>query len=59
MISQPIVSTSEKAELKEIAADVVRRAMAGGATAGEAVVREGTEFSTVVRLGHGPRKKSR
>ena len=51
MISQPIVSTSEKTELKEIAADVVRRAMAGGATAGEAVVREGTEFSTVVRLG--------
>ena len=46
-----MVSTSEKAELKEIAGDVVRRAMAGGATAAEAVVREGTEFSTVVRLG--------
>ncbi|HEU5335461.1 MAG TPA: TldD/PmbA family protein [Terriglobales bacterium] len=51
MISQPMVSTTEKTELKEIAADVVRRAMAGGATAAEAVVREGTEFSTVVRLG--------
>lgn len=51
MISQPMVSTSEKTELKEIAGDVVRRAMAGGATAAEAVVREGTEFSTVVRLG--------
>ena len=46
-----MVGTSEKAELKEIAGDVVRRAMAGGATAAEAVVREGTEFSTVVRLG--------
>ncbi len=50
MISQPTV-TAEKAELKEIAADVVRRTMAGGASAAEAVVREGTEFSTVVRLG--------
>jgi PmbA protein len=50
MISQPVV-TAEKTELKQIAADVVRRAMAGGATAAEAVVREGTEFSTVVRLG--------
>jgi len=38
-------------DLKEIAADVVRRAMQGGATAAEAVVREGDEFSTVVRLG--------
>jgi PmbA protein len=38
-------------DLKEIAVDVVRRAMAGGASAAEAVVREGNEFSTVVRLG--------
>jgi len=38
-------------DLKEIAADVVRRAMAGGATAAEAVAMEGSEFSTVVRLG--------
>src|SRR5438445_6014801 len=37
--------------LKELAQDMVRRAMAGGATAAEAVVREGDEFSTVVRLG--------
>src|SRR5690348_4710424 len=51
MISQPAVSNSEKTELKEIAADVVRRAMAGGASASEAVVREGTEFASVVRLG--------
>src|SRR5438445_1108971 len=38
-------------DLKELAQDMVRRAMAGGATAAEAVVREGDEFSTVVRLG--------
>jgi len=38
-------------DLKELAADVVGRAMTGGATAAECVVREGDEFSTVVRLG--------
>jgi len=38
-------------DLKEIATDVVSRAMQGGATAAECVVREGDEFSTVVRLG--------
>ncbi len=53
------VSTQERAtsaqaapaDLKEIAADVVRRAMQGGATAAEAVAVDGSEFSTVVRLG--------
>jgi len=38
-------------DLKEIAQDIVARAMAGGATAAECVVREGDEFSTLVRLG--------
>src|SRR5258706_6899733 len=38
-------------DLQGIATDVVRRAMKGGATAAECVVREGDEFSTVVRLG--------
>src|SRR6202008_310872 len=38
-------------DLKEIAVDVVSRAMKSGASAAEAVVREGNEFSTVVRLG--------
>jgi PmbA protein len=38
-------------DLKEIANDVVCRAMKAGATAAEAVVREGSEFATVVRLG--------
>ena len=51
MISQPIATPEQEIELKEIAADVVRRAMAGGASSAEAVVREGTEFATVVRLG--------
>jgi PmbA protein len=51
------VSTEERpapttsADLKEVAADVVRRAMQGGATAAEAVAMDGSEFSTVVRLG--------
>src|SRR5437588_9820513 len=38
-------------DLKALATDVVGRAMAGGSTAAECVVREGDEFSTVVRLG--------
>ncbi|MFI5088725.1 MAG: TldD/PmbA family protein [Terriglobales bacterium] len=38
-------------DLKQLAHDVVRRAMAGGASAAEAVVHDGSEFSTVVRLG--------
>src|SRR5580693_10799955 len=38
-------------DLREIAQDIVRRAMNGGATVAECVIREGDEFSTVVRLG--------
>ena len=37
-------------DLREIATDVVRRAMQGGATAAEAVAMDGSEFSTVVRM---------
>src|SRR5690349_14782407 len=37
--------------LKELAQDIVRRATSGGATAAECVIREGDEFSTLVRLG--------
>lgn len=45
-------STGQQAtDLKSLATDVVSRAMQGGATAAECVVREGDEFSTVVRLG--------
>jgi PmbA protein len=40
-----------KTDLKQLAQDVVRRAMERGATAAEGVVREGDEFSTVVRMG--------
>src|SRR5271166_4141434 len=38
-------------DLRSVAEDIVRRAMNGGATAAECVVREGDEFSTLVRLG--------
>ena len=40
-----------EANLASLAQDVVRRAMNSGATAAECVVRQGDEFSTVVRLG--------
>lgn len=45
-----LLSTTE-ISLRELAEDVVRRAMKSGATAAEAIVRDGTEFSTVVRMG--------
>ncbi|HYA95658.1 MAG TPA: TldD/PmbA family protein [Terriglobales bacterium] len=53
MLSADLETRNSKPEtdLKELANDVVRRALAGGATAAEAVVHDGTEFSTVVRLG--------
>src|SRR5512146_2346394 len=38
-------------DLTEIASEIVDRAMRGGASAADAVVREGNEFSTVVRMG--------
>ncbi|HKN17744.1 MAG TPA: DNA gyrase modulator, partial [Candidatus Sulfotelmatobacter sp.] len=38
-------------DLRSVADDIVRRATNGGATAAECVVREGDEFSTLVRLG--------
>src|SRR5271167_4822488 len=44
-------NTKAETDLREIAQDIVRRAMSGGATAAECVVREGDEFSTLVRLG--------
>src|SRR5215471_3563675 len=37
--------------LPELAQDIVRRAISSGATAAECVIREGEEFSTLVRLG--------
>src|SRR6476646_4370594 len=43
--------TEVETELRDLAASVVSRAIKAGATAAEAVVREGSEFSTVVRMG--------
>lgn len=42
---------STETDLRELAQDIVRRAMQSGATAAECVIREGDEFSTLVRLG--------
>src|SRR5499427_147393 len=39
-------------DLKDIAVNVIRQAMQGGATAAEAVAVDGSEFSTTVRLGN-------
>src|SRR6202522_4739105 len=44
-------SAKPETDLRSLAQDIVRRAMNGGATAAECVVREGDEFSTLVRLG--------
>src|SRR5438067_11184379 len=38
-------------DLRDLAQEIVRRAISGGATAAECVIREGDEFSTLVRLG--------
>ncbi len=40
-----------KTDLRDIAVDVVERAVKAGATAADSIVREGEEFSTVVRMG--------
>ena len=45
------VQTLTAVDLREMSVDAVRRAMKGGATAAEVVVRDGSEFSTTVRLG--------
>jgi PmbA protein len=38
-------------DLKSLAQDIVQRAVQRGASAAECVIREGDEFSTLVRLG--------
>ena len=43
--------SSAAVDLREIVEDVIARAIKGGATAADAIVRDGTEFSTVVRMG--------
>src|SRR5258708_30642039 len=44
---EPITET----DLKSLAQDIVSRATSAGASAAECVIREGDEFSTLVRLG--------
>jgi PmbA protein len=53
MVSTEIETRKAKIEtdLRELARDLVGGAMARGATAAECVIREGDEFSTLVRLG--------
>src|SRR2546426_460559 len=53
MSSTQLETRNQKLEvdLSDLAQDIVRRAMVGGATAAECVVREGDAFSTLVRLG--------
>jgi PmbA protein len=53
MLSTELGTTDQKlaTDLRDLAEDIVRRAMKGGASAAECVVREGDEFSTLVRLG--------
>lgn len=53
MPSTQLETRNQKTEtdLRNVAEDIVRRAMKGGATAAECVIREGDEFSTLVRLG--------
>ena len=46
-----VTPVTQDAELRELAAGVVKRAVELGASAAEAVASEGSEFSTVVRLG--------
>src|SRR6202011_3888151 len=53
MSSTQLETRSQQLEtdLRDLAQGIVRRAIAGGATVAECVVREGDEFSTLVRLG--------
>src|SRR5438105_2779017 len=52
-VTQELETRNSKLETasRSLATDIVARAMKGGATAAEAIVREGSEFSTVVRMG--------
>ncbi len=51
MPSTQLESPQLATDLRELAQDLVRRAVNAGASAAECVVREGDEFSTLVRLG--------
>jgi PmbA protein len=47
----PVSTTASKTDMQQLATDVVERALRAGATEAEVVIREGDEFSTVVRMG--------
>ena len=47
----PISATESTLNMQQLAADVVERALRAGAAEAEVVIREGDEFSTLVRLG--------
>ena len=47
----PVRAVESKTSLQQLAAEVVDRALRAGATEAEVVIREGDEFSTLVRLG--------
>jgi PmbA protein len=47
----PIPAAENTLDMRQLAADVVERALRAGATEAEVVIREGDEFSTAVRLG--------
>src|ERR1700689_1290054 len=51
MPSTQLETPKLETDLRFLAEDMVRRATKAGATAAECVVREGDEFSTLVRLG--------
>ena len=45
------ILTTAETDLRQLAMDVVAKAMQRGATAADAIVRDATEFSTLVRMG--------
>jgi PmbA protein len=50
-VRNSLSSQAVEVDLKTFAADIVAKAVRGGATDAEVVIREGDEFSTLVRLG--------
>jgi len=50
-MAETTLEAQTETDLKSLAQDIVSRAMQSGATAAECVIREGDEFSTLVRLG--------
>jgi PmbA protein len=51
MSTSTTVQNSITIDMRELSVEVVRKAMKGGASSAEVVVRDGSEFSTVIRLG--------